>query len=123
MLVAQALLLHLVSESPLRQFIGVGGGAFAHASPSNEHLRLQHKLVFPRLALHVIHGVGVLYVRIETKNHEHSIQTAEKASFKVTRHVSKWRVVPNFIKPQRPRELHEGAPFTVSFLFRRVLRG
>ena len=49
--------------------LGVGGRVFADAAPADEDLRLQQEVVRARLALHVIDGIGVLDIGIESKNH------------------------------------------------------
>src|ERR1700726_2401231 len=78
MLVAKDLLLLLVAEVPLGKAFRIRGRPLADAASSHEHLRLQDKLVFASLTLHVIHSVALLHIRIEAKNHAKSIQYASE---------------------------------------------
>ena len=69
MLIPQNRLFFLVGKVWALRLFGVGGGAFADAASAHEHLRLQQEVALSGLALHVIHGVFVLDVGIEAKDH------------------------------------------------------
>src|SRR5437588_11490193 len=78
-LVAKHLFLLLIVESALRQSLRIRSSAFADAPPPHEYLCLQDLLAFARFTLHVINRAFVFYVRIETENHEYSIQQRRKS--------------------------------------------
>ena len=59
----------------LRHAVGVTRRHLPDAAPLNKDLRLQQQVLLPRLALHVVHGVGVLDIGIESKNHYDPVQT------------------------------------------------
>src|SRR5262249_44010653 len=57
-----------------RDLFGVGRGFLADTAASDEHLSLQNEFVFARFTLHVIDGIALFYVGVETENHACSIR-------------------------------------------------
>jgi hypothetical protein len=69
-LIAQDLLLLVVGKASFRHLLCVRGGSFPHAAAAHENLSLQQQLTFTGFTLHVEDRVIVLYVGIETENHD-----------------------------------------------------
>jgi hypothetical protein len=82
-LVAEDLFLLLVRKISARDLFRVGGGFFPDATASDKHLSLQNEFVFARFTLHVIDGVALFYISIETENHARSIRNVRSACMSV----------------------------------------
>jgi len=67
----------LISEIAFGDLLGVGSGAFSDAAAAHKDLGLQDKLILARFTLHVIDGVTLLDVGIETENHADSVRLAK----------------------------------------------
>src|SRR5207249_778573 len=68
-LVTQDLLFLLIAKTAAGCFIRIRSCPLSHTAPADEHLGLQEQLVLSRLALHVVHGVVMLDIGIEAKDH------------------------------------------------------
>ena len=62
-------LLFLLVGLPLARRGGIGNRFFSDTTSTDKNLRLQQQLAFASFALHVVDGVRVLDVGVESKNH------------------------------------------------------
>jgi hypothetical protein len=81
MLIAQELLFLMIAKTSLGGGGRVGNGFLAYTSSPDEDLGLKQFFTLARFALHVIDGVNVLYVGVESKNHEDD----EMLSFRINK--------------------------------------
>src|SRR5881227_2208801 len=73
MLIAQQLFLLGIAKTNLCGGGGIGDSFFSHTSATHENLGLKQFFTLARFTLHVVDGVGVLYVGVKSEDHMRSI--------------------------------------------------